>query len=378
MAEVLITLAIVGVVAVLVIPSLTVSVTNKARERQVEVSKVKFNKAAQLMALNNSIGPYYSDTYEFVQNLGKYLKINLVCRVGDNPSNLPPVGSCLGENYTTAKTADGDEVEISSLGLGGKSFGLKENDDNNDWSSSSIAFYTIDGTRYILSYNSKCDEVQPAVYQGNAAAGCIAGMVDVDGNKKPNQQGKDIYLIGSAKSLGAGNCLGKNAGLCYNAPISVQEMILAKGYVTLSECQSNSWGFPTEYCTAVIDTSANWFASAAKYCGGFSKIMSPEDAAGMIKYIYGLNSYTFYQSIYSVHWNDSMAARAAEFGIPDLTTLTNNWQVMSTDVSTVSNMKYVKFASLHSDSIGTGMSNAGTTYSVETIGNTIFLFCKAD
>ncbi len=323
LAETLITLAIIGVVAILVIPSMTASIQTRVRERQVQVSKVKFNKAAQLMALNSAIGPYYSDGLDFVQNLGKHLKINLVCKVGDNPSELPSFESCLGDNYSVVRTSDGEEVEISSLANGGKSFGIKLEDDTNSWNTPSVAFYTIDGVRYVISYNTKCPEVEPKVMEGNAAAGCIAGMVDVDGDKKPNQLGKDVYLIGSAKSIGK-VCIGKSLGLCLSYPISVADILTSKGFVSYSECEANKskWGLPDDFCEYKYESRANTqgYASIIRECGGIDKMATNEEIAKIVNYIYGGSSYTvgrYGSTVSGLPYNDASAARASEFGLPD-------------------------------------------------------------
>ncbi len=343
LAETLICLGIIGVVAVLVIPSMTASIQARVRERQVQVSKVKFNKAAQLMALNNALGPYYSDTYDFIQNLGKYLKINLVCRVGDNPSDLSSFESCLGDNYNIVKTTEGEEVEISSLGSGGSSFGIKDNDDKNDWSSPSLAFYTIDGVRYILSYNSKCPEVAAGVYQGNAASGCIAGLVDVDGDKKPNQLGKDVYLIGSAKSIGK-TCIGKTLSLCFSAPLSLVDIVESKGYVTRAECEANKskWGLPDNFCYEFSSDTVNyqWFASLVRECGGLNKMASAEDISKMVNYIYGIDSYIAGvngNGVFGLTYDDSTAARVAEFGLPDYRNKDSGIQIINSELTSSSN-----------------------------------------
>ena len=97
MAEVLITIAVIGIVAAIMIPAMNYLIQTKVRKHQVSVAQQKFNRAAEMMTLNGKMGPYYTDTYDFVQNLANHLKITKICRVGSEPSNLPPVTDCFGE-----------------------------------------------------------------------------------------------------------------------------------------------------------------------------------------------------------------------------------------------------------------------------------------
>ena len=130
LAESLITMAVVGVVAVIVIPSMTQNIQARVRTRQVEVAQLKFNKAAQLMTLNSEMGPYYSSTQDFVSNFSKYMKINTICRVGDSPSELPPVTDCFGDNYKDILMSDGTAFPLKDIKTGAQ-FRL-DNNDNND------------------------------------------------------------------------------------------------------------------------------------------------------------------------------------------------------------------------------------------------------
>ncbi len=140
------------------------------------------------MAVQNKIGPYYSNTYEFVDELRNYLKIAKICRVRDEPSNLPPVTDCFGENYQFVKVnSNGDSVNLSDIKTG-SSLGMKAQDNNNNWTSDNIAITTPDGAHIILSYNTNCAEKTE-----NDGLSCIAGIVDINGDNKPNIFGDDVY-----------------------------------------------------------------------------------------------------------------------------------------------------------------------------------------
>ena len=71
LAEVLITLGIVGVVAALTLPALLTNVQAKIRAEQIRSAKYKFSLATEKMARLNLIGPYDS-TDAFIDELKKH------------------------------------------------------------------------------------------------------------------------------------------------------------------------------------------------------------------------------------------------------------------------------------------------------------------
>ena len=79
LAETLIALAIIGIVAALTLPTLITTISNKVKDNQIAVFERKFNKGTDLLNINNGIGPYYQSTSEFVNALSKHLKIVTVC-----------------------------------------------------------------------------------------------------------------------------------------------------------------------------------------------------------------------------------------------------------------------------------------------------------
>ncbi len=322
LAETLITLAIIGVVAILVIPSLMTSVTDRARKTQILVSQRKFQKAAELMTLNNAMGGYYADAQDFMETFRGYLKVNMVCRVGNEPSSLPPVTTCWGDDYPGIKLDNGKVVELSSIETG-QEFGTID-DDVNSWYTNTVAFLDIDGTRRIIAYNTKCKDVAPGVYSGDTSAGCIAGVADVNGSKRPNKMDVDVYLFGSAQSLGSDCPIGESLGICYYRPKQISDLIASKGFVSQSECQANmsTWNFRSEYCTYKdnsLSSDENWYAQTAKECGSRTNIINGSDLAAILNEAYNTSSFNGSVSCMntSIAMTDDIAKRLAKFGIPD-------------------------------------------------------------
>ena len=75
LAEVLITLGIIGVVAALTLPALLTNIQSKVRAERSRSVQYKFSLATEKMARLNLIGPYDS-TDAFVDELQKHLKIS--------------------------------------------------------------------------------------------------------------------------------------------------------------------------------------------------------------------------------------------------------------------------------------------------------------
>ena len=77
LAEVLITLGIIGVVAALTIPTLIAKYQEKSWATASEVFKTKFTEAIKVMNVQGSLGKYakYNTTEGFVEELQKHFKI---------------------------------------------------------------------------------------------------------------------------------------------------------------------------------------------------------------------------------------------------------------------------------------------------------------
>ncbi|MBS6603031.1 MAG: type II secretion system protein, partial [Brachyspira sp.] len=114
LAEVLITLGIIGVVAALTLPTLNQAVNKRVRTEQIRTVKYKFTKATDKMNSLGLIGPYNS-TAAFVAELQKHLKIAKVC-----PSSK--LRECWP--YDKITLLDGKEYEVTKIQTG-KNFQMK-------------------------------------------------------------------------------------------------------------------------------------------------------------------------------------------------------------------------------------------------------------
>ena len=207
LAEVLITLIVVGVVAALTLPTLFQSINSKVEARKIKVIEKKFITGLNLLNINESgLSRPYASTEEFVKHLSKHLKMVSICS-NDN------LGDCFPYNEITY---EGEKVNLShfkdpkNLDIVGSGF------------SDTASFMLADGTSFLISYKQDCSSVDPD-RQLTAIPNCVAGFYDINGPKSPNRFGPIIWasdgtFIGGSndiKQFGAiQNCAYKIDGKC--------------------------------------------------------------------------------------------------------------------------------------------------------------------
>ena len=301
LAEVLITLGIIGVVAALTLPALLTNIQSRVRAEQSRSVQYKFSLATEKMARLNLIGPYDS-TDAFVDELQKHLKISKRC----NASNLR---GCWP--YDTVDLGNGKTWDISKTKTG-KQLGMNT-DDNNDYTSDNVGIVTADGTPMILSYNKKCkaiDSLEKLSWTttdnkplSNSSASCVAAVYEINGTGKPNKLSDDVVLF-NANKLGNA-CAFEVNGKCFGAPF-------APNYLTKAECEAEKGNLGIKNC--YYDT--DYWAGAVKQCGGVSKMLTMDDLGKLVSQLYrGNPSIGAYQDKESLQW-DQDAATSLGFTSP--------------------------------------------------------------
>ncbi len=302
LAEVLITLGVIGIVAAITLPVLNQAINKKVRAEQIRTVKYKFTKATEKMASLGLIGPYDS-TAAFVAELQKHLKVAKVC-----PSSK--LRECWP--YDTITLLDGKEYEVEKLQTG-KQFQMK-NSDTADYSSPNVGIITADGTPMILSYNTKCEALDPVKTYGwgtednkpvsNATSNCVAAVFEINGSKKPNKQNEDVALF-NANGLGNA-CAVEVNDKCYSSiftptPLTKAECEEFKGDLGISSCKDNN----------------DYWAGAVKQCGGVNKIPTSGELAKIASAIYvGNPSISSTQTVNSLTYK---SGTASAFGLPEPT-----------------------------------------------------------
>ncbi len=257
LAEVLITLGIIGVVAAVSMPILIQNVNERVNaEREANIA-FKINQAMEKMRALGLLNASYGTTEAFVDELQNHLKIAKRCD-----------SAHIAECWPTPTVIDttGEEYNVSDAKTG-KDLQFKDRTTNN------VGIVLADGAAIILNYDQNAptfdvgdaisaskDAVGGKFYTTNLTAG-LAYVTDVNGRKGPNSQeeGKrnDIRSFNGAK-FGTG-CAGTktNNGTCV---FQVQ----SPGYINCGDTTSDDY---TKYCGPHPSPYTNdYWAGAKKAC----------------------------------------------------------------------------------------------------------------
>ncbi len=266
LAEVLITLGIIGIVAALTLPAFISNVQGRIQAKRVENINQKLSKVTDKMAVQSGlIG--YPDTMAFVQEMKKHMSIAKVC---DN--------SHLAECWGTTEVDVGKDKpwEISKTKTA-KTLKIGEPD---NWADT-VGIVTADGTPMILSYDKNCNfDPNNAGLQYNQSSGksnslvCLSGVFDWNGGAKPNKLGDDVITLGMASGLG-NNCAFEVNGTCYTAPFTPTPLIGAECNEQKDELGIKGCGYEHDY-----------WAGAVKACKGVSKMPTAAQLAELASQMY--------------------------------------------------------------------------------------------
>ena len=181
LAEVLITLAVIGIVAALTLPGLIQNHNEKAWSTAKDLWEKKLTETVRRMN-TDGVMTGHETTEDFMDTFKQYMKVIKTCDHTDiNKCYSPKV-------VTTGSNEEPLEVETDSI-TSASSMGLS------DWqtNTNTMSFVVADGTTVIMAYQSECPYADPIEDTGSQVS-CMGYMVDVNGKKGPNRVGKDIQL----------------------------------------------------------------------------------------------------------------------------------------------------------------------------------------
>ena len=253
LAEVLITLAIIGIVAALTIPTLVQNFQSRAWDTASEVFQRKLEESLKVMNVQGTLAGY-TTTEAFVDELSKHIKITRIC---DNDD----ITTCFADKVTWGKEGqETEEVDMSEIKTA-KNFGQE------DWDTNTVAVQFANGVNAVIAYNPSCRQDQ---YSNQVSVNdCLAILYDVDGFKNPNAVTKDLRDNGNIISLGGvegGFCI--PGGLCFTAPF--QPAVL-----TSADCNENKEKYGIQNCRTGYDD--DFWGGAMKACADRGKRL-PTDA----------------------------------------------------------------------------------------------------
>ncbi len=315
LAEVLITLGIIGVVAAMTIPTLVADYQDRSFNTAATVFQRKLGEALKVMNSQMTLAGHNS-TEDFVKELSKHIKVTKTC-ANDKLMDCFESEVLWGTGDATPEAVDMTTVTKA------KNFGQK------DWQESNvIGVQFADGTSALIAYNkdAKQDPYSNQIVnisgssngkKGSVELGttALAILYDTNGFKSPNKSAKDLRSINVTK-LGKG-CFAEVDGLCIamqpqKPTAHVWNACQSDGTSTDPEDQK----FMSDYGIKCMNPSYgtyDFWAGAVELCGGTSKMASGSDLAKIANYIYNISSVKATGSPSGLTFD---ATKAAELGLP--------------------------------------------------------------
>ena len=207
LAEILITLAVIGIVAALTLPGLIQNHNEKAWSTAKDLWEKKLTETVRRMN-TDGVMTGHKTTEDFMNSFKNYLKVIKTCDNND-------INKCYSPRIVlTGSDSEPIEVETSELKTA-KNFG------NSEWGTNTVSFVVADGTTVIMIYNPKCPYADPIEDTGSQVS-CLGFMVDVNGKKGPNKVGDDIALKGPISLSKCDNPIGD---MCFSAVFAATRVI---------------------------------------------------------------------------------------------------------------------------------------------------------
>ncbi len=238
LAELLITLAVIGIVAALTLPGLIQNHNEKAWSTAKDLWEKKLTETVRRMN-TDGVMTGHDTTEDFMNTFKQYMKVIKTC---DNTD----INKCYSPKVvTTGKNDDPMEIETDSL-TSASSMGLK------DWqtNTNTMSFVVADGTTVIMAYQPECPYADPIEDTGSQVS-CMGYMVDVNGKKGPNRVGKDIQLSSGVAFSTCDNPIGDMCWSTDFAPTAIN---------TCDDTTYDQNGSANTYC------ANNYWAGAIKSC----------------------------------------------------------------------------------------------------------------
>ena len=260
LAEVLITLGIIGVVAALTIPTLISNYQIKSWDTASKVFENEFKEALRVMNTQQTLSGYKT-TEDFVTELSKHLNIVKKCTNSE-------LKNCFTNNISwVIEDVVQEEQSTDELKYGYQMAG-------SEWGTNTMAIQAANGVTGILAYNPKCKQ-EPFNNQFDSTQ-CIALIYDVNGFSSPNIFNKDVRSI---------NVDSFNTKRAFKVGSNWYGTAFFPGTITNEECRKY---LSEEICAN--NNGGRWGAAVAK-CGGVDKIPNRKNLGEIAGFICGKPAY---------------------------------------------------------------------------------------
>ena len=259
LAEVLITLAVLGVVALVTIPGIVKTYNEKTWTMGKTVFTKNLEESLKQMNVKDELSGY-STTSEFVNALKRYIKITKIC--------TDDIAPCFHKEIVWR--TDKAPVEVK------RDYVFYKNNGSQDWAET-VGVQFNNGVTALLAYNKNCS-VDKFNNQVSITSECLGIIYDVTGNKKPNTNGKDIdananvsklnNITGCAYVMSDGTCFTKI--LAPGTGYSPFPMEINGTTVTCTQAISKGY-IESDYTSCYYgdnDETYDYWAGAQYACGG--------------------------------------------------------------------------------------------------------------
>jgi len=306
LAEVLITLAIIGVVAALTIPTLWAKIGTIVNSNRKEVIEDRLLEGLnQLNTLDNGMtASQYETTEDFVKALSKYYKMSQICGANDLQNCFP---------YSTINYTDENgeaTANVSDLKTP-ESFKL-----TSDEYLAPAGFISAQGTPFIMLLKKDCI-MDTGMAMKSIPTSCIQYMYDRNGTNNPNKLGTDIEHSANIGIASAGSASKVEPDGTLDIPIGsyTTYLILDQDYQGgdgsengLDTCTDTTWderGSNNPQC------SNNRWAAAKKACADAGyELPSKEDLQELYCRAVGTSAYNY--SCSTTTLDSTLATKIAE------------------------------------------------------------------
>jgi len=269
LAEVLITLAIIGVVATMTIPTLIANYQERSWNTAAKVFDRKLTESLRVMNAQSTLAGHKT-TESFVNELGKHLKFSKIC---DN-SNLE---SCFENKVLWGLgTSEPDEVDITKIQT-------SKNIGQGDWNTNMVGVQLANGTNALIAYNPTDTCTQDPYSNQIDGSNCLAILYDTSGFKSPNTNGKDVRANQNVKFLG---CALKLDGTCYTTTPFVPGAHVWNACTGTTSTDPEDLKIMDDYGISSCIKNADHWAGAVIACGGIKKMPTKDDLQKLALYLY--------------------------------------------------------------------------------------------
>ncbi len=211
MAEILLSLTIIGVVAAITLPSLTGNVNERVWNTQKKALYARFSQAIALMPGLNGYGSYAGVNSDGVvtattdtaaeafvtEGLSKVLKINNICDAEHlSDCGIPTSLTTLAGSGIVFPTKLSELNSMFTSTYQSAIAGQSYTNPQKDIDTKAAAFETQNGESIAVFYNPQCQaDLGEASFYYAQPKMCANFVYDLNGNKGPNAFGKDIGFI---------------------------------------------------------------------------------------------------------------------------------------------------------------------------------------